>query len=130
MIAITNAENFRQYNIRYYLITEQVLAFALHCNMVCEVKNLSRNFKQIFWRCFLLLNIFIWIVRPILLLNSTLQFQIIGGGEGSPTDNLNINKRGGRGVQIGRSEKCSLIQLQLISIKPKNFTLHYTEFQC
>ena len=29
----------------------------------------------------------------------TLQFQIIGEGGGSPTDNLNINKRGG-GVQI------------------------------
>ena len=40
-------ENLQQYKIRFSLITEQVLAFALHPNMVSKVKNLSPNFKQI-----------------------------------------------------------------------------------
>ena len=58
----------------------------------------------------------------------TIQFQGVllkGRRGGRPTDNLNINKQGG-----GASEKCSLIQQQLISIKPKNSTSHYTDFQC
>ena len=46
------------------------MAFASHPNMVREVKNLPPNFMQIAWRCFTLLNIFIWIVRSILSLNS------------------------------------------------------------
>ena len=38
MIATTNAKNLRQYKIRFSLITEQILAFTLHPNMVREVK--------------------------------------------------------------------------------------------
>ena len=47
MTATTNAENLRQYKIRFSLIIEQILFFASHHNMVGEVKNLSPNFKQI-----------------------------------------------------------------------------------
>ena len=47
MTATTNAENLRQYNIRFSLIVEQILAFASHPNIVREVKNLPPNFKQI-----------------------------------------------------------------------------------
>ena len=31
----------------FFLIAEHILAFALHLNIVSEVKNLSLNFKQI-----------------------------------------------------------------------------------
>ena len=46
-----------------------------------------------------------------------------------PTDKLNINKQG---VQIkGRVWKMFPdLAIWLISIKPKNLTLHYTDFQC
>ena len=74
MTATTNTEKVRQCKIRFSLIAEQTLAFALDPNMVREVKQLFPNFKQIAWRCFTLLNIFIWIVRYILSLNSK-QFQ-------------------------------------------------------
>ena len=47
MSATTNVENLQQYKIRYSLITEQVLAFPLHPNMINEIKNFSLNFKQI-----------------------------------------------------------------------------------
>ena len=47
MTATTNAENLRQYKIRFSLIAEQILAFASSPNMVREVKDLSPNFKQI-----------------------------------------------------------------------------------
>ena len=47
MSATTNVENLEQYKIRFSLFTEQVLAFALHPNMISEVENLSPNFKQI-----------------------------------------------------------------------------------
>ena len=47
MSGTTDAENLQQYEIRFSLITEQVLDFALHPNMVSKVKNLSPNFKQI-----------------------------------------------------------------------------------
>ena len=43
----TNVENLQQCKIKFSLVTEQVLVFALHPNMVSEVKNLSPNFKQI-----------------------------------------------------------------------------------
>ena len=43
MSATTNVENLPQYKIRFSLITEQVLAFPLHPNMVSEVENLSPN---------------------------------------------------------------------------------------
>ena len=39
-------------------------------------------------------------------LETTLQFQIIGGG-GCPTENLNINKRGGVQIKGRGSKKCS-----------------------
>ena len=45
--ATTNAENLRQYKIRFSLISEQTLSFATSPNMVREAKHLSRNFKQI-----------------------------------------------------------------------------------
>ena len=70
MTAKENAENWRQYEIRLFLIAEDILAFASKPNMVREVKNLLPNFKQIPWRCFSLLNILICIVRSILLINS------------------------------------------------------------
>ena len=71
MIATTNAENLRQYKIRFSFIVEQILAdFDSSPNMVREVKNLSPDFKQIVRRCFTLLNILIWIVTSILSLNS------------------------------------------------------------
>ena len=41
------ATNLRQYEIRFSLIAEQVLAFASSPNMVREAKHLSPNFKQI-----------------------------------------------------------------------------------
>ena len=47
MSATTNVGNLQQCEIRFSLITEQVVAFALHPNMVSEVKNVSPNFKQI-----------------------------------------------------------------------------------
>ena len=45
--ATTNSENLQQYKLRFSLITEQVLAFTLHPNIVSDVKNLSPNFSQI-----------------------------------------------------------------------------------
>ena len=47
MSGTTNVENLQQYEIRFSLITEQVLDFALHPYMISEVKNLSPNFKKI-----------------------------------------------------------------------------------
>ena len=47
MTATPNAEDLRQYKVRFSLIVEQMLAFASGPNMVREVKNLSPNFKQI-----------------------------------------------------------------------------------
>ena len=47
MTATANAENLRQYKIRFSLITEQILAFASNPNMVREVKNMPPSFKQI-----------------------------------------------------------------------------------
>ena len=47
MTATTNAENIRPHKIRFILITEQILAFASHPNMVREVKNPFPNSKQI-----------------------------------------------------------------------------------
>ena len=47
MKATTNAENLRQYKIRFSLIAEQILAFASKHNMARKVKNLLPNFKQI-----------------------------------------------------------------------------------
>ena len=64
--ATINAENLRQYKLRFCLTVEQILAFASHTNTVREVKNLSPNFKQIAWLCFILSNIFIWIIRSVL----------------------------------------------------------------
>ena len=43
----TNAENLRQYKIRFSLIAEQILAFASSPFTVRKVTNLSQNFKQI-----------------------------------------------------------------------------------
>ena len=45
MTATTNAENLRQYKIRFSLIAEKILVFPSHPSMVGEVKNLSPNFK-------------------------------------------------------------------------------------
>ena len=47
MTETTNAENLRQHKIRFYLIVEQILAFALSPNMVRQVKNMSPNFKKV-----------------------------------------------------------------------------------
>ena len=47
MKATKNAENLRQYKIRFSLIAEQILAFASKHNMARKVKNLLPNFKQI-----------------------------------------------------------------------------------
>ena len=47
MTATTNAENLQQYEPRFSLIVEQILAFASSPNIVGEVKNLFPNFKQI-----------------------------------------------------------------------------------
>ena len=47
MTATTNAKNLRQYKIKFSVILEQILAFALSLNIVREVKNLSENFKKI-----------------------------------------------------------------------------------
>ena len=43
MKATTNAENLRQYKIRFSLIAEQILAFASKHNMARKVKNLLPN---------------------------------------------------------------------------------------
>ena len=69
MTETTNAENLRQHKIRFYLIVEQILAFASSPNMVREVKNMSPNFKKVAWRSFTLLNVLVWIVGFILSLN-------------------------------------------------------------
>ena len=47
MTTTTNAENARQYKIRFSLIVEQILAFPLSDNFIRKVKNLSPNFKRI-----------------------------------------------------------------------------------
>ena len=47
MTTATNAENLRQYKSKFFLIVEQILAFAWSTNFIREVKNLSRNFKRI-----------------------------------------------------------------------------------
>ena len=47
MTATTNAKNLRQYKIKFSVILEQILAFALSLNIVREVKNLSGNFKKV-----------------------------------------------------------------------------------
>ena len=47
MTATTNAENLRQYKIRFSLIAEQILPFASHPNIAREVKTLPPIFKQI-----------------------------------------------------------------------------------
>ena len=65
MTVTKNAEKLRQYKIRFSLIKEQILAFASSPNMVREVRYLSLNFKQIAGRCFTLLKILVWVVRPI-----------------------------------------------------------------
>ena len=39
MTATINAENLRQYEIRFFLIAEHILAFALHPNIVSEVNS-------------------------------------------------------------------------------------------
>ena len=70
MIANTNVDNLQQYKVRFSLITKEALAFASYPNMVSKEKNLSPKFKQIAWQCFTLLNVFIWIGRSILSLNS------------------------------------------------------------
>ena len=54
----------------FLFIADHILAFPSHNNMVSEVKNLYLNFKQIAWRCIASLDIFIWIVKSILSLNS------------------------------------------------------------
>ena len=46
MTAMTIAENL-QYEIRFFFIAEQILAFASNSNMIREVNNLSPNFKEI-----------------------------------------------------------------------------------
>ena len=69
MAATANAENLRQYKIRFFLFPGQILAFASFPNMIRKVKNQYPNFKSITGRCFALLNILIWIVRSILSLN-------------------------------------------------------------
>ena len=47
MTTTTNAENLQQYKSRFYLIVEEILAFASSSNLVREVENLSSTFKQI-----------------------------------------------------------------------------------
>ena len=46
MTATTNAENLRQYKIRFSLIVEKMLAFASSPNMIRQVKTLSLNFEK------------------------------------------------------------------------------------
>ena len=46
MTATTNAENLRQYKIRFSLTVEQILLFASAPNMVREVKNLPPHLKK------------------------------------------------------------------------------------
>ena len=70
MAATRNAENLREYKIRFSLIVEEILAFASGPNMVRELKRMSPNFKEIVWQSFTLLNICVWIGRSILSLNS------------------------------------------------------------
>ena len=47
MATTTNAENLRQYKIRFSLIVEQILALTSSINLVKEFKNLSSNLKQV-----------------------------------------------------------------------------------
>ena len=46
MTTTTNAENLRQYKIRFSLIGEQILAFASHLNIVREVKKSVPKFQE------------------------------------------------------------------------------------
>ena len=69
MTAITNVKNLRQYKGIFSVIVVQILAFAWSPNMVREIKNLSSNFKQIAWLCFILLSIVIQIATYIFSLN-------------------------------------------------------------
>ena len=43
----SKCQNLRQYKGRFSLIVEQILAFGSSINLVGEVNNLSRDFKQI-----------------------------------------------------------------------------------
>ena len=47
MTTTTNDKNLGQYNKRFSLIGEQILAFPLSINLLREVKNLSKNLKRI-----------------------------------------------------------------------------------
>ena len=47
MTETTNAENLRQYTIRFFLVAEKILDFASHPNIVRKVKKLSPNFELI-----------------------------------------------------------------------------------
>ena len=49
-----SAENLQQYNIRFSLIVEQILALASSTNLVREFKNMSPNSIRIAKRCFTL----------------------------------------------------------------------------
>ena len=45
MTTTTNAENLRQYKIRFFLIAEQILVFASHLNIVREVNIFVSKFQ-------------------------------------------------------------------------------------
>ena len=45
MTATSNAKNLRQRKIRFSLIVEQILAFALHPNLAREIKIIASKFQ-------------------------------------------------------------------------------------
>ena len=47
MTVTTNTENLRQFSIRFSLIVEQILAFALSPNVVREVRNVPQNLNKL-----------------------------------------------------------------------------------
>ena len=47
MTATTNAKNLRQYESRFSLIVEEILALPSSTNLARKVKNLSPNFRRI-----------------------------------------------------------------------------------
>ena len=46
MTATTNPDNLRQYEIKFSVLAEQILAFTSHPNMFREVQNLPPNLKE------------------------------------------------------------------------------------
>lgn len=55
ILVYNECQNLRQYRIRFYLVTEQILHFTLGNSFIREVNIVSPNFRLIVCRCFTLI---------------------------------------------------------------------------